>query len=406
MHRKALVAGRTKDALERFEEHLAGLELQAYEDLEDTRRRHDGRSRSEAVLREEPRAPLREMSKEHAARVRRPPSPLGIYDYGAISLKPRSALAQDRVAGERAGYFPGPRYERGPYGFSLLDPALMPRRHGASTCPERWRDPGDARPLARQALAKRTGERPVVSPSVRTTAAHTARSTSSLRHLDKRREEGVLEQARFEQGVYEGRWRDPLLDHGALPEAPPIDHSWIETPMQKMSAEQVIALRVLYGVDAAMRNSMGRFSDLFAAENSGPPGVLELAEFRRGLIRLGSFEEHEISQKAIRQAAPIIDPSGNGRIHLPVVSRAVAVVRRLPQPPPLELLGARVLKQWSQRKPSPPVIPNPPYGEAVPVDAVRLDHNAGLHNFRKSMEKFRAQQRELLVHHKEICEDT
>mmetsp|Transcript_41101 Transcript_41101/g.118224 ORF Transcript_41101/g.118224 Transcript_41101/m.118224 type:complete len:492 (-) Transcript_41101:36-1511(-) len=462
LHRKAQVAGHTKDALDKFEEHLANLEFKAYEELDEaSRNNNNNRSRSEGMFARSRSETLfsrescdnhnaqafdgasstglnsarsahntfavRDVSKEHAMHVKRPPSPLGLYDYGSISLKPRSVFAQDRArfgdatrpehrrTASSGYYFPGARFERGPYGFSVLDPVLMPRpRHigemASTTCPERWRgDSGDARPLAAHDLSTRRNhvEKPVISSSVRSTAAHTARSKLAFHHLDKRRAEGVLEQARFEHGVYEGKWRDPLLDrHGALPEAsPPIDHSWIETPPDEMSTEQVMAMRVLYGVDAAMRNSMGRFSDLFAAENSGPKGVLEIEEFRRGLIRLGSFEENEISPQAVRQAAPIIDPTGNGRIHLPVVARAVAVVRRLPHPPPLELLGARVLKLWCQRKPSPPEIPVPPYGDAAPVDAIRLDHNAGLHNFRKSMEKFRAQQRELLIHHKEICED-
>lgn len=83
---------------------------------------------------------------------KRPPSPLGIYNYGSVSLKPRTALAQmkrnrdgeddapRRAQTSHGFYFPGPDYKQGPYGFSLQDPILLGNR---SWEPEKYAACGD-----------------------------------------------------------------------------------------------------------------------------------------------------------------------------------------------------------------------------------------------------------------------
>merc|ERR1711870_38973 len=87
----------------------------------------------------------------------------------------------------------------------------------------------------------------VISPSVRTTTAHTRRAERAFHVLDHGREEGVLEHARFENGMYEGRWRDPLLDtKGQIPEASvPAQYDWLERNIEELDSHQQMASRIL-----------------------------------------------------------------------------------------------------------------------------------------------------------------
>jgi len=226
----------------------------------------------------------------------------------------------------------------------------------------------------------------------------------AFQHLDKRREESVIEQARFENGVFEGRWRDPLLDNkGMLPEASaPQEHSWVAMPLETMDASQVLALRILHGIDHAVRRSFGRFSDVFAAENAGAKGVLELSEFMRGLVRLGVVDEDELAIGTLQQVVAAIDTTFDGRVNVPVLQRAVIAVRNLGETPPPLGAGVATMWQWGLQRSQPPAKPKGDYGEAAPVDAVRLNFKAGLYNFGRSFEKFRAQQKELLAHHQAL----
>lgn len=436
----------TQLALAKFEEHLAtqdAAQFELYDDLDEasalqaaTRSSASrSRGRTESGIFRDSRGlshtdPLETPAQRSLSEARlpspsphakRPPSPLSMYDYGCVSLKPRSTFAQHRHRhGETTRpehrstscgfYFPGPNYERGPYGFSMLDPVLMPPRHWVLSpqAPDRWRgDAADSRPSAVQELAvgRDRASGPVGSPQVRMTAAHTARSKLAFQHLDKRREEAVLEQARFENGVYEGRWRDPLLDrNGELPEASPAEeHSWVSMPVEDLKPAQVKALKILYGIDTAVKQSMGRFADLFAAENSGPRGVLEVHEFLHGLLRLSVVSEGELAPDDLREIMSHVDPAFDGRVNLPVIARAIAAVRRMKEPPPPKFSGEQSLQDWRASVAEMRAKKDgQTYGEAAPVEVIRLNYKAGLYNFGKSFEKFRAQQKALLGHHAEL----
>merc|ERR1712050_693239 len=86
-------------------------------------------------------------------------------------------------------YFPGAHFKHGPYGFSMVDPCLMPPRSWASSprVPTRWSDDlGNARPLDAHTLGlkRNRSEGAVISPQVRTTAAHTRRAERAFHVLD------------------------------------------------------------------------------------------------------------------------------------------------------------------------------------------------------------------------------
>lgn len=112
-------------------------------------------SRSESTL-----ASRAYLDRSEVLHAYRPPSPLHLYDYGGISVRPRSQQQQLRGATGRPAYrreflgvyFPGPEFKQGPYGSSLQDPILMPPMHWVesqqySSPPERYNgDASDLRP--------------------------------------------------------------------------------------------------------------------------------------------------------------------------------------------------------------------------------------------------------------------
>lgn len=343
--------------------------------------------------------------------MKRPPSPCQMYDYGAISTKPRSIYAQHRQKlGEptrpkyrhsSAGfYFPGPQFKQGPYGMSMLDPCLMAPRSWTTSKPPpvRWdNDAGDVRPLTMEDIGHRRNRAAgqVISDCVRTTNFHNRRAKLVHQIFDRNREDRFLEQVRFENGAYEGRWRDPLLDRqGQLPEEHPHeDHDWVSRDKQDMNPAQQLASDILFGLQSHLRTSRQRISQLFDAESTGPRGVLEPKEFLRGLQRLGIISEG-ITVDDIVDAMSIIDPGYDGRVNLPTVSRAVAAAQKFQTQ---RTQASQRLEQQHQAK------IQTSYSESLPVEVVKVDRESrSLFNFERSFEKFRSQQRELLAQHNEL----
>jgi len=368
---------------------------------------HDGLDRSHSDSR------FRTGPIESDTCVMRPPSPLGMYDYGRLSLKPRSTFAQHK---QRMGdstrpphrqttcgfYFPGPQFKQGPYGFSMLDPCLLaprawPTRKGYP--PTRHdNDPGDLRPLLTEEVGHRRNhvDAPAISDIVRTTRAHSERALMSFKNCDKNREEKLLEQVRFEKGMYEGKFRDPMFETGKLPEERPQEkHDWLAADHEDMHSTQQLSARILFGLQQCLRTSRGKITRLFQAENrAGPQGVLEPEEFLAGLVRLGVVEDGELSVDYIVEALSIIDPSFDGRVNLPVLQRAVNAAHKVVGQ---RIQEAQQVERQFQSKLS------TSYGESLPVEIVKVDRESrSLFNFEQSFEKFRSQQRELLASHNEL----
>lgn len=346
--------------------------------------------------------------------VQRPPSALAVYDYGNLSLRPKSLAAQQR---QQLGhpkrlkhrqsscgfYFPGSQYKQGSYGFSMLEPCLLPSQSWAKTstsAPTSWVDGANkARPMDAQELASQYSRSLRSSSSSlqlpRSTSAQTLRARRAAQVLDHRWEEARLEQARFEKAVCDGCWRDPLLDaRGEVPPvAAPEEHEWLDLPNDSMTPAQQTASKILFGLCDVLKRFKGGLLSLFAAENMGGPGVLEPASFLRGLERLGVLCEHEVSMGALLQAIATIHQSSDGRVRLLALGRAVSVARGVRQ---RQRQATEQLKQERQ------VFLSTKYSATLPVDVVKLDRESkSLYEFERSLQKFRTQQKELLVLHNE-----
>mmetsp|Transcript_17959 Transcript_17959/g.38296 ORF Transcript_17959/g.38296 Transcript_17959/m.38296 type:complete len:494 (-) Transcript_17959:131-1612(-) len=438
-------AARTHKTLAQFEDNLRKQEQAQWQDYDDipteagqmsrpwNRAPHDqfghrsttpgglphlGRSRSEPRV-GSPEAMQQADSPEwgalslHAAR---PPSPLGLYDYGCISSSPRSVFAQSRQrAGESARtknrqtstgfYFPGTQFKKGPYGFSLLDPCLLPPKAWASDRkpPFRAQNTGDMRPLSTEGfgLRNRLLGRPHVSDCVRSTEAHARRAQLHNASLDKGREEAFLEHARFENGMFEGKWHDPThTTRGEVLEVqPPEEHSWLQMPMEDMHPIRARAAAMLFGLDRALRKFRGGLHALFAAENlgcrqeyrGGAAGVLEPSEFMRGLVRVGVVAEGELSNEEVTQIMGVIDSGFDGRVRLPVVARAVTAARNVRTSRERDM--EEVQQAQAHRVES-------TYHAKLPFQAVKVDKQpSSMLNFNRSFETFRKQQQGLLQFH-------
>lgn len=442
--RKWKTAQRTLEALDQFEEGLIAQQEAAAKVIEDLpveadAANHDrrftnhghgngdgleyaghghGGGRSRRSCAAEPK--VLQGHLEDPAHCRRPPSPLAFYDYGAISLKPKSMFSQNRAFSEsalsRSGgsaspggkrrmqnpnggvYFPGPHYKHGGYGFSVAEPVLLPPR-----CWEkgkepglRWRgDPHDMRPLASEehGLRHTLSGSPSSPSSIKATTSHAMRAERSFHCLDRRREESLLEQAYFEQGVSRARWRDPLLDSPNLPEPPAEEYGWLMLPAAEMSPVQQTAASLLFRLEHVARRSRGRLAQLFVDQQAGHPGILEADEFLRGLIKNNVVEANEFTPQRVIKVMSTVDPAFDGRVTLPRLARAVSAAR-----------GARVQQEKAvhDAKTQRQVKLNTTYSESIPVDVIKVDrYESSLLNFNRSFQKFVIQQKGLLDHHNE-----
>eukprot|EP00929_Paragymnodinium_shiwhaense_P009076 TRINITY_DN113128_c0_g1_i1.p1 TRINITY_DN113128_c0_g1~~TRINITY_DN113128_c0_g1_i1.p1 ORF type:complete len:482 (+),score=112.67 TRINITY_DN113128_c0_g1_i1:143-1588(+) len=381
----------------------------------DTRRPSSGSSDNMKKVKSEP-----QMSQHvEPLHCRRPPSPLGFYDYGCISQKPRSMFAQHRaVVGESVRpahrktscgfYFPGAQMKQGPYGFSMVDPILMPPSATDLTSKSsglRWSgDPSDMRPLLKEEFGlkrDRVNKDPVGSPLVRHNNGHERRARRHFHCLDNRREEAILEQACFEHGVFEGKWRSPLLDTGIEKiqetQSPEEEHSWISKPLLEMNAAQESAANLLFRLERVANQTRGKLAQLFVDQNNGPTGQLEPAEFIRGLEKHAVLYRDEMTPAKLIGIMHTIDKSFDGRVSLPVLTRAIAYAR-----------GVRMQKEQAQDnlRRQRQVKLNTSYSESMPIDVIKVDrYESSLLNFNRSFQKFVNQQKQLLEHHNEESKD-
>jgi len=223
------------------------------------------------------------------------------------------------------------------------------------------------------------------------------RTERAFRNVDKIREEKLLEQVRFENGMYEGKFRDPMLERGGLlPEERPEErHDWLSVSKEDMHSSQQLASQLLFGLQNCLRINRGKLTKLFKPENrSGPIGVLEPEEFLTGLVRLRVVEDGKMSVDAIVEAMSIIDPNFHGAISLPVLGRAVNAAHQIEGQ---RTQAAQQVERQHQAKLS------TSYSESLPVEVVKVDRDSrSLFNFERSFEKFRAQQRSLLEQHGEL----
>lgn len=431
-------AEQTHEAIERFEDVLKAEQEKANRDIDDmpaeaeagsfgfrsTYNASNSRANDSGSDNEKPYDRLERSHSDPQVRqtgpidndpcMMRPPSPLGFYNYGCLSVRPRSTFAQHK---QRMGestrakyrqtspgfYFPGPQFKQGPYGFAMLDPCLLAPRSWPTTSgvpPVRQEnDAGDVRPEPKEHNHKRNRiDAPHISDTVRTTKAHKERALVANRNVDKIREEKLLEQVRFEQGMYEGRWRDPMLEGvvGQLPEESPEEkHDWLGVDHEEMHSQQQLGSRILFGLQVCLRNCRGKVTNLFQAENrAGPAGVLEPQDFLAGLVRLGVVEDGELSEHDVVQAMTTIDPSFDGRVNLAVINRAVNAAHKVQGE---RAQASQQLERATQAK------QNTSYSESLPVEVVKVDRESrSLFNFERSFEKFRSQQRVLLIHHNEL----
>jgi hypothetical protein len=295
-------------------------------------------------------------------------------------------------------YSPGPQFKQGPYGFSVVDPCLMPPTvwQGSKSPSHRTAgDAGDMRPLVSEEFGHKRSRKqdPVTSDIVRATGGHTRRAQRLFHCLDNKREEAVLEQARFEQGVFEGKWRNPLLDTPHIDEHPPEQHDWIELSLEEMTPSQQTAAYLLFRIERVSYKTRGRLAQLFVDKNGGHPGVLEPEEFISGLIKLRVCQTGELKTPQVISIMSTIDPGFNGRVNLPTLSRAVNTARGIRMQ--REQANDALLKQRQVKL-------STSYSESIPVDVIKVDrYESSLLNFNRSFQKFLTQQRGLLEHHNE-----
>lgn len=421
--RRIKVAELTRDALDQFEERL----LQEQAQLEDipgealfVRTKQlaksggvhtDADSDTASVHRKQcscqpPRVRLPHVEDHNLAR--RPPSPLGFYDYGCITLRSKSLVGQHssrnvstmkRAVSTSGFYFPGTQLKQGAYGFSLLEPILLSPRpwQQVTETSLRWKgDQADLRPLASEEyhkMKKQRSDSPTISPSVRPSCGHEQRVRRAFHCMDNQREDAILEQLRFERGVFAGQWTDPAQDCKAFSGRPVEEYAWLEIEMDDMTPGQQAASKLLFKLEEIVNRKRCKLQNLFASENKGTLGVLEVDEFVAGLVKVGCVQASEMTADRLISIMSTIDPAFEGRVKLPALNRAVNAAR-----------GVRMRKEEKQEqlRKQRQVKLQACYSESLPVDIVKVDHPASsLLDFNRSFQKFMNQQEMLLEQHSE-----
>ncbi|CAL1131603.1 unnamed protein product [Cladocopium goreaui] len=367
----------------------------------------------------------------------RPPSPLHLYDYGGISVRPRSQQQQLRGATGR------PAYRREFLGVYFPGPDAWPRRESvAKTVLTQHEDTKSKTP-------------------VRGNRAHAIILKTRKDAMRKRDQEAFIEQARFEQGQFEGRFANPLQKNSGWPneeminelrdigavlsldaEKAPVRSAWeVRCPagahgarggpgegtfpgLTALAKHIFLSLHSAPGTASASSNLGSRFGQyqmllqvmrkrranlkhLFKYVNHGIPGILEPHEFLEGLQRLGIVERGQCSAqemadlmndlRKVMEISPIrkdLDPNFDGRVALSEVNRCVQATRAV--------CGRKVFKDHI----SPPEVTKKEikevYTGSLPVEKVTVERQPkSLWDFECSFEELRAQQHALLVLHKE-----
>lgn len=390
---------------------------------------------------------------------RRPPSPLAHYDYGNISLKPRSMLSQQQqpqrpssaqrpprpTSAQKPGtggamklgfgssvpsqarptsaqarrssstggtfYFPGPDYRQGPYGFSMQDPILMPTRNWEpSRVPNRSdQHANNQRPRHHKGAGNDGGvkqafvSKPTVPTGIRTTRGQDLKLQRVFQTLDKEQVEAGFEQQRYEEGNFQGKWAHPLNCRQSNFISDNIENHpvnvWMDQSLEDSNEVALLASRILYGLTNALQARHSTLPRLFWAVNahSGTPGVLELEEFIDGLVRLQILEGAEVvTLKVLSEAMSLIDPNFDGRVNYPALNRAIVAAQGVHRRD-----NQKQATRSGDGLRGPTVDVYTRYGSELPAEHVTVTNSKSVYEFSKTMEKFRKQQEALLSFHGE-----
>eukprot|EP00933_Yihiella_yeosuensis_P082393 TRINITY_DN96255_c0_g1_i1.p1 TRINITY_DN96255_c0_g1~~TRINITY_DN96255_c0_g1_i1.p1 ORF type:complete len:473 (+),score=63.92 TRINITY_DN96255_c0_g1_i1:61-1479(+) len=355
------------------------------------------------------------MDRHEAVHTERPPSPVNFYDYGCISVRPRSCHSQ-RInkyggsarpkcrQGNRGVYFPGADMKQGPDGFSLQDTILYPPRswrgaHDGTGPGERFKDASMLRPATAEGRDKPRSQNPnwtgagvpsAPEPYVRQNNVQDTKSRHVGNTLDKVRDEAFLEQVRFESGMFDGKWRDPMLDRVALVHEEPRPGYGDEAEVTKD-----LAIRLFLAIEQVRVEHKSTLAHLFRSVNRGVVGVLEATEFIEGLEKLHIIDQGELSIDDVSKVAALTDPEFDGRINLPALSKSISAAKFW-HAQKTQAYGKNDLTNKKQTF---------TYGKSLPVEIVKVDRAPrSVCDFQRSFEKFRQQQESLLFLHKESAE--
>lgn len=285
----------------------------------------------------------------------RPSSPLSRYDYGSISVRPNSLLAQRiNSLGEQApgsqsrpssspGFYSGGPAVKAGYGFSMLEPILMPKEMGFKAPPLRCNNASDYRPPS--SVTKVSAQDVIIPKGVRMTVGHARRCMRHHAQLKHQVENEKFEEIQFQNGVFNGRWRDPTID-GPLDDDPPPDKlEWLADAPENQSLIRRKATRILFGLDHLVAKSRVRVTDLFRGFDNDGSGTLEPHEFHNGLMKLGVVAHDEITEGEILQILKVIDGNFDGHVSLPELTKVLDTVKNVKQ-----IQAARKRRTLARRK--------------------------------------------------------
>lgn len=237
--------------------------------------------------------------------------------------------------------------------------------------------------------------KPRMSDSVRPNRALQLRMERSDQCLSRDREEADVDQKCLQEGMYGGRWCHPVRPpSGRILNDRQHPFAWMDQSLSDLNASARLASRVLAGIASALQENHSTIPRLFWAVNRGAKGILDLEEFREGLLRMHVLENGEVTLKDLADAAFFIDPDFDGQVNYPSLTKAITATQMLQRKHAVTSSLAR------GRRSSTPTTSS--YGAGIPVDVVKLDKRPkSTFDHNKMRELFEKQQSALLAHHGE-----
>eukprot|EP00746_Dinoflagellata_sp_MGD_P142879 gnl/MRDRNA2_/MRDRNA2_75780_c0_seq1.p1 gnl/MRDRNA2_/MRDRNA2_75780_c0~~gnl/MRDRNA2_/MRDRNA2_75780_c0_seq1.p1 ORF type:complete len:402 (-),score=52.06 gnl/MRDRNA2_/MRDRNA2_75780_c0_seq1:8-1213(-) len=263
--------------------------------------------------------------------VKRPATPLEMYDYGAINLRSISTDAiNPHIRKEircTESFCSAPF---GGYPVTMQEPIFMkPRNPGQPTVP--YEGLVDAPPL-KQCLSMSSLVGKLYQPSgVRCTRAHNRRAEAYLTGLANATMEEQLEEQKSWDGRHGFGWHDRCRDHlqwldknGRKDAA-----AWLREPSETWTDPQHLTFCVLNAMYAFIKARRMRARDLFKVLDENGSGVLEPNEFLAGLQRVRVDMSETLTLPDLVTVFRTVDDNFDGSIGLLELEKAMARIGRL-----------------------------------------------------------------------------
>lgn len=262
--------------------------------------------------------------------VRRPATPLEVYDYGQINLLP---ISKDAINPHvRKEIRCSESFCNAPFGGyppTMQEPIFMkPRKTSQPTVP--YEGLVDAPPLKQCLSMSSLVGRPYQPSGVRCTRAYNRRAQAYLTGMANAKMDEQLENQKAWDGRHGFGWHDRSKDHlqwldknGRQDEC-----QWLRQPSETWTDSQSLTFRVLNGLLTHLKVHRVRVRDLFKIMDTNNSSVLEPKEFLAGLRKIRMDQSDMLTLPELITIFRTVDENFDGSISLKELEKTMSRIGR------------------------------------------------------------------------------